>query len=141
MASTHNQKVSLRIPARKPFAAVTTVAALSLAKRLGMPANQLNDLAVVIDQAMLMLLDGLERPRTKGQHKKDPHKKDLHIDLVFRVAESRFDFEVAPSANAGPVPAEAMRRFSDTSGELFSELKVDRKTGIIRATMASAAIR
>lgn len=136
MASPHDQQVSLRIPPHKPYAAITKVAAVSLAKRFGMNRAELNDLTVVVDQAMVMLLDGLERRPTKGQQ-----KKTLYIDVVFRVVKHRFEFEAARSTNIGAVPEEAIRRFTDTSRELLTELRVDRKTGAIRASKASAAIR
>ena len=137
MASPNAEGVFLRIPALQPYAPIVRVGAAALAIHLGMSFVEIDDLRLVIDKAMIMLLDGLDgfesTPGAQGE-------ADLYIDVVFRIAENRFEFEATRSATAG-VSETAVRLFDDTARELVDELRVDVDTGAIWLGKALADVR
>ena len=65
---------------------------------------------------------------------------DPYIDVVFRIAENRFEFEATRSATGG-VSETAVRLFDDTARELVDELRVDVDTGAIWLGKALADVR
>ena len=131
MASPSAEDVFLRIPARRPFAPIVRVGAAALAIRLGMSFAEIDDLRLVMDKAMLMLLDGLEG----AEEDTDPY-----IDVVFGIAENRFVFEASRIATAG-VSETAMRLFDDTTRDLVDDLRVDPDTGSIWLGKSLADVR
>ena len=135
VASPSAEDVLLRIPARRPYAPIVRVAAAALAIRLGMSFAEVDDLRLAMDKAMNMLLDGLE-----GGHGTAEGDVDSYIDVVFRIAEDRFEFEATRSATAG-VSGSAMRLFNETVSDLVDELRVDSDTGVIWLGKALADVR
>lgn len=130
MSSPTAERVFLRIPARQPYAPIVKVGATALAKRLDMNFADLDDLRLVIDQAMVMLLDGLKANRSK----------DLYIDVVFRIVDNRFEFEADRNARAG-LSDRAVRLFTDITRGLLDELRVDPVTGAIWLSKARSDVR
>ena len=90
---------------------------------------EIDDLRLAMDQAMVMLLDGLDgfeqSRRAKGGA---PQQPDLYIDVVFRIEESRFEFEASRSA-ALSVSQQAVQLFDDSARDLVDELRIDGDTG------------
>ena len=141
MASPNAEGVFLRIPALQPYAPIVRVGAAALAIHLGMSFVEIDDLRLVIDKAMIMLLDGLDGfESTPGAQGKASGEADLYIDVVFRIAENRFEFEATRSATAG-MSETAVRLFDDTARELVDELRVDVDTGAIWLCKALADVR
>ena len=138
MASPNAEGVFLRIPALAPYAPIVRVGAAALAIHLGMSFVEIDDLRLVIDKAMVMLLDGFES--TPGAQGKASGEADPYIDVVFRIAENRFEFEATRSATGG-VSETAVRLFDDTARELVDELRVDVDTGAIWLGKALADVR
>lgn len=132
MASPNTEDVFVRIPACQPYASIVRVGAAALAIRLGMGFAEIDDLQLVIDKAMVMLLDGLEGT---------PDKAANHcIEVVFCIAENRFEFQASRSATAS-VSATAARIFDDTTRDLVDELCVTPETGVIWLSKALADVR
>ena len=128
VASPTAERVFLRIPARRPYAPIVRTAAAALATRLGMSFVAIDDLGLAIDQAMVMLLDGLEPGRgTEGAASPQP---DLDIDVVFRIAESRFEFEASRSITSR-VSQQAVQLLDDSAADLVDELRIDGDIGAV----------
>ena len=130
MASPTAEHVHLRIPARQPYAPIVKVAATALGRRLDLNFADLDDLRLVMDQAMVMLLDGLEAHRSQ----------DPCIDVVFRVVEDRLEFEA--SRNTGTsLSDKAVRLFTQITLGLLDDLRIDSSGGAIRLSKASSGVR
>lgn len=130
VASPTAEQVHLRVPARQSYAPIVKVAAVALAKRLDTSFADLADLRLVVDQAMFMLLDGLRTDRNE----------DLHIDVVFRVVEARFELEANRNAGVG-LSDRAVRFFTDITRGLVDELRIDGDIGAIRLSKSLVGVR
>lgn len=130
MASPNAERVYLRIPARQPYAPIVKVGAAALARRLDMNFADLDDLRLVMDQAMVMLLDGFEADQ----------QEDLHIDVVFRIVDNRLEFEASRTAGNG-LSERAVRLFTRITRGLLDELRVDHDAGSVRLSKARSGVR
>ena len=130
MASPNAERVYLRIPARQPYAPIVKVGAAALAKRLDMNFADLDDLRLVMDQAMVMLLDGFEADQ----------QEDLHIDVVFRIVDNRLEFEAGRTTGAG-LSERAVRLFTRITRGLLDELRVDHDAGSVWLSKARSNVR
>ncbi len=141
MASPNAEDVFLRVPALAPYAPIVRLGAAALAIHLGMSFAEIDDLRLVIDEAMIMLLDGLDEiESTPGAPSRASAEADHYIDVVFRIADNRFEFEATRSATTG-VSETAVSLFDDTARELVDDLRVDVDTGAIRLGKALADVR
>lgn len=130
MASPNAERVFLRIPARQPYAPLVKAAAAALARRLDMSFADLDDLRLVTDQAVLMLLDGLEA---------DPQQAP-HIDVVIRTADDRIEFEAARSSGGG-LSERAVRLFTRITHGLSDELRVDTDGAAVWLSKTASNVR
>lgn len=141
MASPDAEDVFLRIPALQLYAPIVRVGAAALAIRLGMGFVEIDDLRSAMDKAMIMLLDGLDRPQEPADAQGvAPAEADSFIEVIFRVADNRLEFEASRTDPTG-VSGTALRLFDDTTHELVDELRVDPDTGTIRLSKALADVR
>ena len=119
MAETDASEILLRVPARAPYARIVRVGAAALALRQGMGFGEIDDLRLAIDEAMIVLLDGLDETH------------DTEIDVVFRVAEGRFELE-ATRGEGGRVGEPAVHRFDAIASGLVDDYDIDPEHGWLR---------
>ncbi len=115
--------------------------AASLAIRGGMGFVEIDDLRSAMDKAMIMLLDGLDGPENPADApNRAPSEADSFIEVIFRIADNRFEFE-ARRTDPARVPETAARLFGDATREFVDELRVDTDTGAIRFSKALTDVR
>lgn len=124
---TDTSEILLRVPARAPYARIVRVGAAALALRQGMGFGEIDDLRLAIDEAMIVLLDGLGEDH------------DIDIDIVFKVADGRFELE-ATRAGGSAVGEAAVHRFDAIASELVDDYDIDPARGwvLLRKTPADA---
>ncbi|MEZ5247089.1 MAG: hypothetical protein R2707_18525 [Acidimicrobiales bacterium] len=119
MSETDASEILLRVPARAPYARIVRVGAASLAIRQGMGFGEIDDLRLAIDEAMIVLLDGLDEDA------------DADIDIVFKLTEGRFELE-ATRDGGHQVGEAAVHRFDAIASELVDDYDVDPARGWLR---------
>ncbi|MCQ3806963.1 MAG: hypothetical protein OXB92_10895 [Acidimicrobiaceae bacterium] len=144
VASPTAERVFLRIPARRPYAQIVRTAAAALATRLGMSFVAIDDLGLAVDQAMVMLLDGLDgldgsEPGLGAGGAASP-QPDHGIDVVFRIAESRFEFEASRSITSR-VSQQAVQLLNGSAADLVDELRIDGDIGTVWLTKSLPDVR
>lgn len=115
----------MRVPARAPYARIVRVGAAALALRQGMSFGEIDDLRLAIDEAMILLLDGLDQ------------EGETDIDIVFRMADGCFELEA--TRRKGPkVGATAVHRFDAIVSGLVDDYTVDPNQASVRLGKAPA---
>ena len=100
-----------------------------------------DDLRLAIDQAMVMLLDGLDGSEPGlGAEVAASRQPDLDIDVVFRIAASRFEFEASRSVTSR-VSQQAVQLLDDSAADLVDELRIDGDIGAIWLSKSLADVR
>lgn len=127
MSSTDASEILLRVPARAPYARLVRVGAAALALRQGMGFGEIDDLRLAIDEAMIVLLDGLD----------DEHEAD--IDVVFRLTEGQFELE-ATRGEGRAVGDAAVHRFDAIASGLVDDYDIDPDHGWVRLRKSPADI-
>ena len=127
MAETDASEILLRVPARAPYARIVRVGAAALALRQGMGFGEIDDLRLAIDEAMILLLDGLGEDHTN------------EIEVVFRATGGRFELE-ATRKSGGPLSETAEHRFDAITSGLVDDHDIDAERGMVRLrkTLAEA---
>jgi anti-sigma regulatory factor (Ser/Thr protein kinase) len=118
-------EILLRVPARAPYARVVRVGAAALALREGLGFAEIDDLRLAIDEAMIVLLDGLDEDG------------DVEVTVVFHVGEGRVDLE-ATRTGGGEVPEAAVHRFDAIASGLVDDYDIDPERGWVRLRKAPA---
>jgi len=127
VAETDASEILLRIPARAPYARLVRVGAAALALRQGMGFGEIDDLRLAIDEAMIVLLDGLDE------------ELDTDIDVVFRVTDGRFELEA--SRGEGDLVGEAaVHRFDAIASGLVDDYDIDPEHGWLRLRKTPADV-
>ncbi len=112
-----------------------------MAVRLGLNLVDIDDLRLVMDQAMVMLLDGLDvSDPGLGAEGAALRQPDLAIDMDFRIAESRFEFEARRSITLS-VSQQAVQFLDDNAADLVDELRIDGDIGAIWLSKSLADVR
>lgn len=124
MVETDASEILLRVPARAPYARLVRIAAAALALRQGMGFAEIDDLRLAIDEAMIVLLDGIDDDR-------GGEADEIDIDVVFRVDEGRFELE-ATRGSSGAVSEAAVHRFDAIAGGLIDDYDIDPDHGWLR---------
>lgn len=119
MIETDASEILLRVPARAAYARLVRVGAAALALRQGMGFAEIDDLRLAIDEAMLVLLDGLD----------DEHETD--IEVVFRIADGYFELE-ATRGEGDEVSEAAVHRFDAIASGLVDDYDIDPAHGWLR---------
>lgn len=119
MVQTDASEILLRVPARASYARIVRVGAAALALRQGMGFGEIDDLRLAIDEAMIVLLDGLS----------DEHETD--IDVVFRMIDGCFELEATRSGD-NEVSDAAVHRFDAIASGLVDDYDIDPGQGWLR---------
>lgn len=127
MIETDASEILLRVPARAPYARLVRVGAAALALRQGMGFAEIDDLRLAIDEAMIVLLDGLD----------EEHESD--IDVVFRVVDGCFELE-ATRSGGNDVGEAAVHRFDAIAGSLVDDYDIDPARACVRLRKTPAEI-
>jgi anti-sigma regulatory factor (Ser/Thr protein kinase) len=118
VVQTHASEILLRIPARAPYARLVRVGAAALALRQGMGFAEIDDLRLAIDEAMIVLLDGLDDQETT-------------IEIIFRVDDGRFELE-ATREGSDEISETAVHRFDAIAVGLVDDYDIDPTRGWLR---------
>ena len=127
MSESDASEILLRVPARAPYARIVRVGAAALALRQGMGFGEIDDLRLAIDEAMIVLLDGLD----------DEHETD--VEVVFRLTEGRFELE-ATRVEGDPVGEVAVHRFDAIASSLVDDYEIDPERGRVRLRKTPADV-
>ncbi|GJM36777.1 MAG: hypothetical protein DHS20C19_01440 [Acidimicrobiales bacterium] len=122
MVDADASEILLRVPARAPYARIVRVGAAALALHQGMGFEEIDDLRLAIDEAMIVLLDGIDD---------DAEALEVDIDVVFRVDDGRFELE-ATRGTTGTVTEAAVHRFDAIAGGLVDDYDIDAEHGWLR---------
>ncbi len=128
MAETDTSEILLRVPARAPYARIVRVSAAALALRQGMSFGEIDDLRLAIDEAMIVLLDGLDQTQK------------TEIAVVFRMTEGCFELE-ASRDHGGEVGGAAVHRFDAIASALVDEYDIAPERGWLRLRKTPADSR
>lgn len=125
VADVQSSEILLRVPARAAYARIVRIGAAALALRQGLGFGEIDDLRLAIDEAMIVLLDGLP----------DDHNAD--IDVVFRLTDDGFELE-ANRSEAHDVSDAAVHRFDAIASGLVDDYDIDPSHGwiLLRKTRA-----
>ena len=121
MADPVSSDILLRVPARAPYARVVRMGAAALALRQGMSFGEIDDLRLAIDEAMIVLIDGVD--------------DNSSIDIVFRLTADHFELEAARTDGAITgvgVSEAAVQRFDAIASELVDDYDIDPSSGWLR---------
>jgi anti-sigma regulatory factor (Ser/Thr protein kinase) len=119
VVQTHTSEILLRIPARAPYARLVRVGSAALALRQGMGFAEIDDLRLAIDEAMIVLLDGLD------------DDQETNVEIVFRIDEGRFELE-ATREGGDEVSEAAVHRFDAIAVGLVDDYDIDPARGWVR---------
>lgn len=125
MADTETSEILLRVPARAPYARIVRVSAAALALRQGMGFGEIDDLRLAIDEAMIVLLDGLGAD------------DDTEIEVVFRVDDGCFELDAVRGEGAVVTEA-AVHRFDAIASSLVDEHRIEPDPGRVVLRKAPA---
>ncbi|MEZ5168250.1 MAG: hypothetical protein R2695_17875 [Acidimicrobiales bacterium] len=118
-------EVLLRVPARAAYARIVRVGAAALALRQGLGFGQIDDLRLAIDEAMILLLDGV------------PDDVDVDIEVQFRLTGGHLELE-ASRDRGHPIGDAAVHRFEAIAEGLVADYAVDATTARVRLRTADA---
>ncbi len=120
-------EVLLRVPARPEYGRVVRVGAAALGLRQGMSFSEIDDLRLVIDEAMVLLLDGVD-PDTVAD-----------VDIVFRINDGRLELEASRSTD-DELRDTAVQRFDAITSGLIDDYDLDPSNGWLRVRKAPAPL-
>lgn len=107
-------EVALQVPARPEFGRVIRVGGAALALRQGLSFNEIDELRLAVDEAVILLLDGVP--------------SDAHIAATFRFEPEQLELELI-SSKPGTFTNDAVARFNDLTAGLLSDVTVDPTSG------------
>jgi len=120
-------EVALQVPARPQFGRVIRVGGAALALRQGLSFNEIDELRLAVDEAVILLLDGVPAGAS--------------IAATFRFEPEQLELEMTTSV-PGTFDPQAVARFNDLTAGLLSDATVDSQAGrviIEKRSGASAA--
>jgi len=107
-------EVSLQVPARPQFGRVIRVGGAALALRQGLSFNEIDELRLAVDEAVILLLEGVPA--------------DAYIAATFRFEPEQLELEMISSV-PGTFDAQAVARFRDITAGLLSKSEIDAAAG------------
>ncbi len=127
MIEASTDEVLLRIPARPEYARIVRVGAASLGLRGGMSFGEIDDLRLAIDEAMILLLDGV------------PIDSDVEVEIVFRATEGQLELEANRTFDDEFRDA-AVHRFDAITSGLIDDYDLDPSAGWLRLRKTPAPL-
>ena len=131
MVDVGSDDVVLRVPARPPYARVVRVGAAALALRRGMSFGEIDDLRLAIDEAMIVLLDGIDDGIDDDTDDDTGAGPAIDLEIVFRISNGHFELEAVRSEDRA-VSEAAIHRFDAIAGGLVDEYEIDPDHGWLR---------
>ncbi len=108
-----DDQIELALPASPEYGRVARIAAANLALRRGFSLREIDDLRLVMDEAVVMLLG--------------PDSDADQLDICYSLDGDTVRIEATViSASDEPLPVEAVERFAELVGELVDEYTIDR---------------
>lgn len=127
MIDASTDEVLLRVPARSEYGRIVRVGAAALGLRQGMSFAEIDDLRLAIDEAIILLLDGIEGGEESEQ--------DIHI--IFRVDDGALELHAERSVGASLNDA-AVHRFDAITSGLIDDYDLDVARGRLRLRKIAA---
>jgi len=121
-------EVLLRVPARSEYGRIVRVGAAALGLRQGMSFSQIDDLRLAIDEAVILLLDGIEGGEQNEQE----------IRVVFRIDRGALELHAERSVEAALDNA-AVHRFDAITAGLIDDYDLDQARGWVRVRKIAVA--
>jgi hypothetical protein len=121
-------EVLLRVPARSEYGRIVRVGAAALGLRQGMSFSEIDDLRLAIDEAVILLLDGIEGGEQTEQE----------IRVVFRIDRGALELHAERSVEAALDNA-AVHRFDAITAGLIDDYDLDQERGWVRVRKIAGA--
>ena len=121
-------EVLLRVPARSEYGRIVRVGAAALGLRQGMSFSQIDDLRLAIDEAVILLLDGIEGGEQSEQE----------IRVVFRIDRGALELHAERSVEAS-LDTAAVHRFDAITAGLIDDYDLDQARGWVRVRKIAVA--
>ncbi len=108
-----DDQIELELPGSPEYGRVARIAAAHLALRRGFSLNEIDDLRLVMDEAVVMLLG--------------PGSDAERLDITYTVdGDTVKVVATAVTAHDEPLPVDRVERFAELVGELIDEYTIDR---------------
>ena len=127
MIDATTDEVLLCIPARPEYGRIVRVGAAALGLRQGMSFAEIDDLRLAIDEAMILLLDGIG------------DDAEANIDIVFRSNAGRLELEASRGVS-GNLRDAAVHRFDAITSGLIDDYDLDLARGWLRLRKSPAPL-
>ena len=121
-------EVLLRVPARSEYGRIVRVGAAALGLRQGMSFSEIDDLRLAIDEAVILLLDGIE----------GGDQSEQEIQVVFRIDRGVLEFHAERSVEAA-LDIAAVHRFDAITAGLIDDYDLDQARGWVRVRKIAGA--
>lgn len=118
----------MRVPARSEYGRIVRVGAAALGLRQGMSFSEIDDLRLAIDEAVILLLDGIEGGEQTEQE----------IRVVFRIDRGALELHAERSVEAALDNA-AVHRFDAITAGLIDDYDLDQERGWVRVRKIAGA--
>ena len=121
MQETADDHITLVVPATTPYARIARIGAATIALRRGFSFQEIHDLRLAMDEALILLLGDHERGGT--------------IEVDFRVTVDRVAIDAAARFDDAPGLTDGgLERFASLVGGLVDDYHIDRDSGRVRLT-------
>ncbi len=121
MIDANTDEVLLRVPARSEYGRIVRVGAAALGLWQGMSFAEIDDLRLAIDEAIILLLDGIEGG--------EDTEHEIHV--VFRIDEGALELHAERSSEEALGDA-AVHRFDAITSGLIDDYDLDLDRGWLR---------
>lgn len=121
-----DDEVQLELPASPEYGRVARIAAAHLALRRGFSLNEIDDLRLVMDEAVVMLLG--------------PERRGGRLEVTYSLDGNAVSVRARVTADGDhTLPMDRVERFGELVGELIDEYSIDRASRSLRLTKTRAA--
>lgn len=124
----NTDEVLLRVPARSEYGRIVRVGAAALGLRQGMSFSEIDDLRLAIDEAVILLLNGIEGGEQTEQE----------LRIVFRIDNGALELHAGRSVEAA-LSDTAVHRFDAITAGLIDDYDLDQERGWVRLRKVTGA--
>lgn len=124
----NTDEVLLRVPARSEYGRIVRVGAAALGLRQGMSFSEIDDLRLAIDEAVILLLTGIEGGEQTEQE----------LRIVFRTDPGALELHAGRSVEAAFIDT-AVHRFDAITAGLIDDYDLDQERGWVRLRKVTGA--
>lgn len=128
MIDASTDEVLLRVPARSEYGRIVRVGAAALGLRQGMSFSEIDDLRLAIDEAVILLLDGIDGGEETEQE----------LRVIFRTDDGALELHAERSVEAA-LSDTAIHRFDAITSGLIDDYDLDGSRGWLRLRKIAGA--